>query len=253
MVIFLGGVGTSWGQEEKTELGIGFDMTYVTKYIWRGYDLFDDHGAIQPSVYADLFGTGFSVNVWGSIPLGTGSNMGNGGINQLQEYDYTLAYGYSLFEDQTYQLDMGVNYIYYDFPKLGSSADTQEIGVSLSLPKLINIGEVALIPGYYGCKLWPTDSGLEDDVAGGYHSFSLSLDLPIPTTEQTLSMFTDINYNDGLFGSDHDWSHVSFGISTSLAIKSITITPSINYQLSMDDSVNPENELYGGVTLAFSF
>ncbi len=33
----------------------------VSKYIWRGYDLFDDHGAFQPSVNADLFGTGLEV------------------------------------------------------------------------------------------------------------------------------------------------------------------------------------------------
>ena len=60
--------------------------------------------------------------------MGTGSNHQSGGINQWQEYDYTLWYGTTLFEGEKYALDVGANYIYYDFPKLNHMADTQEIG-----------------------------------------------------------------------------------------------------------------------------
>lgn len=53
-------------EKEKAKLGIEFDAAWVSKYIWRGFDLYDDRAAFQPSIDFDLFGTGFSVNVWGS-------------------------------------------------------------------------------------------------------------------------------------------------------------------------------------------
>lgn len=239
-------------QETDAKLGIDLDATYVSKYIWRGYDLFDDHAAFQPSVNLDLFDTGFSINVWGSIPMGTGSNGHGDGINIWQEYDYTAAYAYSFFEDEIYALDFGVNYIYFHFPKLNHMADTQEIGAGVAMPNLLKIGDSALVPSYYAGKLWPTSSGA-GDVAGGYHSFALSYDLAIPETDYSLSLFTDINYNDGLFGSDNDWSHATFGISTSVEVGPVTVTPFLNYQASMDDSVNDEDELYGGISVSFSF
>ncbi len=238
--------------EEVGKLAVDLDATYVSKYIWRGYDLFDDHAAFQPSGNIDLFGTGFSLNVWGAIPMGTGSNGHGDGINVWQEYDYTAAYGFSVFEDEVYALDFGANYIYFHFPKLNHMADTQEIGVSVAMPNLLKIGDSALVPSYYVGKLWPTSSGA-GDVAGGYHTFALSYDLAIPETDYSLSLFTDINYNDGLFGSDNDWSHATFGVSTSMDVGPVSVTPFLNYQLSMDDSVNDDDELYGGVSVSFSF
>lgn len=258
--ILVGLAATCRADDGAAKLAIDFDATYVSKYIWRGYDLFDDHAALQPSVNLDLFGSGFSANVWGSIPMGSSSNRHHGlevtdGINILQEYDYTIAYNTSLFQDQFYALDLGVNYIYYDFPKVNSMLvpDTQEIGISAALPNLIKIGDTALVPSYYGGKLWPSDSHLGFDVAGGYHSFALGCDLPIPETAYALSLSADINYNDGMFGSDHDWSHATLGISTSVPVGRVTFTPFLSYQISMDESVNYEEELYGGLSVSVSF
>jgi len=238
--------------QETSSLAINASTSYVSKYIWRGYDLFDDHAALQPSVTMDLFQTGFGVNVWGSIPMGTGSNHDSGGINSLQEYDYTLSYGTTLFEEEKYAVALGANYIYYDLIKLNHMADTQELGMSVSLPNLLIIGENALIPRYYYGQLWPTSSGCPD-VAGAYHSLGLSYDLAIPNTKQRLTFASDMNYNDGLFTSDHDWSHATLGVSTGFEVSAFTITPFLNYQVSMDDSVNPDDELFGGVTVSVSF
>ena len=237
-------------QDEPPKLAIDLDTTYVSKYIWRGYDLFDDHAAFQPSVNLDLFGSGFSVNAWGSIPMGSGN-----GINDFQEYDYTLAYSTSVFADQPYALDLGANYIYYDFPKVNSRAvpDTQELGLSCALPNLIKIGNSALVPSYYIGKLWPTYSSLGFDVAGGYHSFALGYELSIPKTDYSLNLSTDINYNDGMFGADHDWSHATIGLSSSLPVGPATFTPFLYYQISLDESVNNEDELFGGISASISF
>jgi len=248
--------GMAPGQEDQGDnggMGVTVDATYVSKYVWRGYDLFDDHGALQPSVDVDLFGTGFGVNVWGSIPMGTGSNGHSDGINIWQEYDYTLSYGLTLFEDECYALDIGTNYIYYHFPKLNHKADTQEIGVGVALPNLIMIGDSALVPSYYGGKLWPTSSGQSDEISGGYHTFGLSYDLGIPNTEYAITLASDINYNDGLFGSDQDWSHATVGIFTSVEVGPVSVSPSLSYQISMDDSVNPNDEFWAGISGYFLY
>ena len=49
--------------EAEGVLGFTFDNTYSSKYMWRGYDLFGANGAYMPSLDADLFGTGWSINV----------------------------------------------------------------------------------------------------------------------------------------------------------------------------------------------
>ncbi len=241
---------TSWSQEtEKSKsLGITADMTLVTKYLWYGYDVFDDHGAYQPSINWDIFNTGFSVNVWGSFPIGSGNEV-------LKELDYSVAYSTTFFEEEIYAVDLGVNYIYYDFPRVNSRfvPDTHEVGVSVALPNLIKIGDSALVPSYHGAKLWPADSELGFDVAGGIHTLGLGYDFTIPNTEQVLSLSADVNYNDGLFAADHDWSHATLGISTSFEVGPVSLTPFINYQISMDDSVNPDDDFWGGLSVSMSF
>lgn len=241
---------TGWSQETEqvSSIGLTADMTVATKYIWRGYDLFDDHGAYQPSVNWDIFDTGFSVNLWGSFPFGSGNEV-------FKELDYTIAYGTTLFEEDSYALDLGVNYIYYDFPKVSSRfvPDSHEIGVNIALPHLFTIGDNALVPSYYCGKLWPADSGLDSDIAGGYHALGLGYDLKLPGIEQALSLWADVNYNDGLFDADHDWSHATLGVSTCFEMGSVRMTPFIGYQITMDHSVNIDDEFWGGLSVNISF
>jgi hypothetical protein len=62
-----------------------------------------------------------------------------------------------------------------------------------------------------------------------------------------------VNYNDGILGADHDWSHATLGLSTSFELEPVTLTPFLNYQISMDESVNDEDEIYGGISITLDF
>jgi hypothetical protein len=53
------------------------DVTYTSKYMWRGFNVYGSHGAIQPSVDFALE-NGFSANVWMSMPVGSGENDAGG-------------------------------------------------------------------------------------------------------------------------------------------------------------------------------
>ena len=97
---------TAWSQVDDPKLGVDVDMTFVSKYMWRGYDIFDDHGAFHPSVDFDLYQTGFNLNFWGAVPFG-------GGNDDLNELDYTLGYSRTFFDDETYAMEFMTQYIYY--------------------------------------------------------------------------------------------------------------------------------------------
>ena len=237
--------------QQASSLGFDFDLSFYTKYMWRGYDFYDDHAAFQPSLTYNLFDTGFSANVWGSLPFGSGNEEWN-------ELDYTFAYHATLMEDTPTALDFGVHYAYFDFFKANRFADIQELAADLALPNLFPIGPGCLVPSYFVTKNWPNKSSTPD-VSGWFHIFGLSYDLPVPCifvpdTTRTLNFYTNLIYNDGFLDADHDWSALILGVTSSgVNLGPVNIQPSIHYQFSMDDSVDNENEFWAGVSLYYSF
>lgn len=247
------------------KLGIDVDFTFVSKYLWRGYDLLDDKSAIQPSINVDLWGSGFSVNVWASYAGGGGNGTTSDRTSTFSrvdatEYDYTVAYEHSLFEGQSYATDITANYIYYDFIDApDTSADAQELGVGFAWP---NICPGGIVPSYYVGKIWASKSKsvLTGEYGGWIHILGLGYDVAVPgflpeVPEQIISLSADVTYNDG-FGSataDHDWSHATFGVSTEIALGELTFTPTVYYQSSFEDSINTEDELWVSLSLAYSF
>ncbi|MBW8017984.1 MAG: hypothetical protein FVQ82_17580 [Planctomycetes bacterium] len=244
---------------------ISFDTTWVSKYLWRGFDLTDDKAAIQPSVNIDL-GSGLSANVWASY--GGASNTVN-----ATEYDYTLTYSGTACEDTTNEMAYALSWVYYDFIDGPSSdADAQEINLSIAMPSLCPNG---IVPSYTIVKIWASESdSASSSLSGWFHVVGLDYGLNVGNIfennpEQVINLSMDATYNGsaGLPGSldkstgavtrsnvDHDWSHITLGASTAIELPGAgTLTPAIYYQISMDKSVNPENELWTGVSWGFTF
>ncbi len=71
--------------------------------------------------------------------------------------------------------------------------------------------------------------------------------------EQTLSLTWEITYNDGVYGSEADWSHSTGGLSTTFEWKGVAFAPAANYQWSFEDTVNDEDEFYASFGIAYSF
>ena len=249
---------TGFTQAEQDKLGVEVDVTWVSKYLWHGFPVFDDQPAFHPSINLDLYDTGFSIKVWGAF--GDASR-----VKTYQEFDYTLAYDCRAFEGANYATDIRFNFIFYDFKEWG--IDKHEVGAGFTWP---NICPTGIVPGYYFGCMWPRthygtgDSYLQGDASGFIHVFSLAYDLTVPgflpdTDEQVLNLTTDLTYNDGYgarYGgptADHDWSHTTFGIATDIAIGELTFTPAVYYQISMDKSVNDEDELVTGLSMSYSF
>jgi len=253
VVVMLGAAGFVQAEEQakKGELHGAIDVTYLSQYIWRGFEVFGKHGAIQPSINLDLFGTGFGISTVAHVPMGSGYVDG-------QRWDYSLYYHNMLFEGEAYQTDYTLSYVYYNYPRLSShtrcSWDLQEINAMLSWPKIIPGG---VVPSYVLVRLWPSNSGSDVSQAAGWaHIFMLDYgwvikDLTPEIPEQVLNLHAEIVYNDGAdprpFGTgvDHDLSNAVLGISTNFDLgHNLTFTPGLYCQKTLDKSVCEHDSLF---------
>jgi len=248
------------------DLGVTLDATWVSKYIWRGFDRLDDKAAFQPSMMVDLFNTGFHVGVWGSW---AGASQNNGAVSTVgaTELNYILSYKNRINEGEALQVDYAVNYIYYDFVKRASKQfDAHEVSLSVALPQVTGIG---LVPRYSVAYLWNARSGgPARDLTGWIHEFGLDYNLVvcdlIPNNpEQVFTFSWDITYNDGagqMYPApgrgkvEHDWSHMTWGVTTDIAAPwGGSFRPGLYWQNSWEDSVNTQDELWLALSYSLSF
>lgn len=242
-------------QADKGDLGFTFDTAYVSKYMWNGFNFYGhDNGAIQPSMDVDLWGTGFGATFWASYALKSGSR-------DLEEFDYILYYSGQFLDDTAFATDYTVSWLYFDFYDAPTRAlDLQELMAQFSWPELLPSG---VVPSYTVGKLWPAKSGSAaiKHIGGWIHVLGLGYGVTMPgltaeDPEQVISLLADLAYNDGFGapGADHDWSHATFGASTSFSVaENLAFTPAVYYQMSMEDSVNPDDEVWATLSLTYGF
>ncbi len=252
---------------QDADLSGAIGITWDSKYIWRGFDIYEDHSAIHPFIDLDLYGTGFGVNI-------TAHRANAGEYENSERWDYTLYYAGSAYEQETYATQYMVGYRYYNYPDNTShktdSADLQEIHALLSWPNLLGVEN--LVPRYCIVKMWPSNSHTaigaaspSTGTASGFaHIFMLDYALTVQgllpdTAEQVLNFHTELVYNDGVGPGgqnvDQDWSNFVFGVSTNFDLaNNLTFTPGVFHQITMDDSVNDDkDETWASMTMAYKF
>lgn len=246
--------------QAQGELHGAVDVTFQTKYIWRGFDVYDDTSGTQPSVTLDLFDTGFGLSVMGH-------RANSSGYENAERWDYTLFYKNALFDGESYATQYMLGWVYYNYPDLRAKwADLQEIHAVLSWPKILPVE--GLVPTYVLVKLWPSSSNswvssnldlstkpptASAGTASGFaHIFMLDYALPIEgflpdVPEQVLRLHSEFVYNDGVGPAgqdvDSDWSNAVFGIATDFELaENVTLTPGVYHQITMDRSVNDDKD-----------
>jgi len=242
----------------QDELHGAVDVTYQSKYIWRGIDIYGDKSAIQPSVNLDLYGTGFGVSV-------EGHRANSSGYEDGERWDYTLFYKNAFFGGESYATQYMLGWRYFNFPNMSSQEfDLQEIHAVLSWPEILPAE--GLVPTYVLVKLWPSESGstVGGNASGFAHIFMLDYGLPIEgllpdVPEQVLRLHSEIVFNDGVdprgIGVDHDWTNAVFGIATDFELaENVTLTPGIYHQITMDKTINEDSdETWATVGLKYEF
>lgn len=244
------------------DVAVTFDVTYTSKYIWRGFDLLDDTSAWQPSVNMQ-WANGFGANVWASYPGSGGTPGGNdpaiyNSRVDMTEYNYTLTYSGSILEN-CYQTDYTIGWRYYDFIDTASEKrDLQEVFAEIAMPNLLEGG---IVPHAAAYQMWSAQGGsdvLVRDWTGTIYVLGFNYGWTFEQApEMPMTFMWDIVYNDGTGGNaiDHDWSHMVWGLKTSLdcPFTGGKLVPAIYFQNSFDDSVNTEDELWGGISYSITF
>jgi hypothetical protein len=267
-VVFLLVVG-SFAQAQDPELHGSVDFTYQSKYVWRGFDVYDDKSAMQPSLDLDLFGTGFGVNLMSH-------RANSSGFEATERWDYMLYYQNILCPDQTHALMYRLGWVYYNFPQgHNQDADLQEMYAILSLPKICPSG---IIPTYVLAKLSPNSSsslvasnvdlstGLpsKGTASGWAHIFMLDYPLTVggilpDTPEQVFNLHSEVIFNDGVGPAgqdvDSDWSNAVFGVTTGIDLTDdIVLTPGVFHQITMEESVNDDkDETWVNLSMTYKF
>ena len=266
-VILLGAAGLVQAQEG--ELSGTLDVTYLSKYVWRGFDIYGDKSAIQPSIDLDLYGTGFGINIMGH--RANSSEYENG-----ERWDYTLYYRNRLFEGESYVTNYHLGWVYYNYPDQPSKGSTaapnaslQELQAVLSWPKICQAG---IVPSYVLVKMWPAESdsysgsssGTTGTASGFAHIFMLDYPLAVPgfvpeTPEQILNLHAELVYNDGVGPAgqdiDQDWSNAVFGVSTNFDLAdNLILTTGVYHQVTMENTVNDDKaETWVSVGMKYAF
>ncbi|MCF7892106.1 MAG: hypothetical protein K9L87_03315 [Candidatus Omnitrophica bacterium] len=226
-------------------------QTYVSRYIWRGQDLYGNNdGAYQPSLDISLpkliYDTDLAFNVWGSFPLSAGHQDG-------EELDYTITLSKEIYKD----LNLSLGYTYFDFPNASSDSDVQEPWISLSLAKIPGLGIDISFDLFAGYDFKAASGGPDE---GWYYSWGLGTEIPLPhlvlfQEGQTLSLAV-VNWgNDGVADLEPNSLYATeLSLSTSYAFGKFSISPSFNYTINHEEKINNgDEEVWGGVEVSYAF
>lgn len=243
-------------EEEKPSAD--FSVAFLSKYVWRGFELSKDSLVIQPSSTVGY--KGFSANLWGNLDTDPYTpSRENDETNNWNETDLTLAYSRGFFDDF---LGAELGYIYY---ALDSADDSQEFYVSLGLdtllaPTLTVYKEFAHYTSWYillgiSHSFEFTDWMSLELAASGSYLYSQDKDAYPEVNNDCMSDDDEMrNFHDGLISASLPMTFAEYW----------TVTPTVSYTFPLSSdaenliecssySGNDNKFLYGGVNVSFAF
>jgi hypothetical protein len=213
---------------------LSFQVDTMSRYIWRGFDLFaPNNGAFQPSATYTFGDSGFSANVWTSFALGD-----RGIYRYDDEIDLTLTYAFKTPE--AYSLSVGMIHYgwYFDRHFTLRNSTTQEFFVTAGLPTAFlqpNLSvyyDVTMGTGLYAC---------------------LKVGQVVPLAENLpLNLSAALGYNSRQWIDSSGFSDLTIGAA--LPIKAggrLTIVPLVNFTFVFLREVNPYDEYWFGLSLIY--
>jgi len=187
-----------------------FECDVVSTFMWRGWDLYDNRPALQPSVTYAFGNSGLSVNVWASFIL-----KDRDVDKELDEVDFTVNYDFQVSENLSLSVGM-INYGYYFVHDYSfKDGNTQEFYITAGLPRFI-LGPAVSV--YYDINL---GKGLYVELSVG-HPFTL-------TEKLNLELGASLGYNSKLYIDESGISDLNISASLPFSTGRLRIAPSVNY------------------------
>jgi len=225
-------------------------VSYVSKYMWRGFDVLDGDPAVQPEMTLGFGDTGIYMGVWASYALRSRSEW-----EIWDEWDYYAGYSFGLLKGTSIELGIDMNYTYFHYPEQNKYVDSQEVALAFKMPALLAVEETKFIP--YG-GIYRSFEAHHSDLQQRAWWVKLGMEvktlLPV-RKDQELTMYAETFHNDGAatMETDSGFSHIATGAKTSFDIAGFSLTPGINYQWTLEETVNPENEFWFTISIGRSF
>jgi len=253
LVLSMGGM----TQAEESQLKGVFDVTYMSRLMDKGGQYYGHQGGWLQTLDLDLWDTGLGLAV-------SHREATSGGYVNSERFDYVAYYKNRLFAGEKYATDYKVGWVYHQFPDQPTEAGNYYEGVvTLSWCDLLPAG---ICPFYTVAYETPAGSGYGNRTSSGWwHQFGFDCGVKLPGLpglpgigpafeDQTFRLSADVAYRDGLGGTDHDWSHATFGLSTVYEItEGWTFIPGVYHQISMEDTVSKEDVTYAVLSLQSKF
>jgi hypothetical protein len=231
---FLGAVPYAVLAEEEVPTADA-SVAFLSKYVWRGFELSDGSMVIQPSITTAY--KGFSGNLWGNFD----TDYEPAGGQKWNETDFTLSY------DGSYEkFGYGGGWIYY---ALDGTDDTQEFYGTVSYDVLL----APTLTIYYDT----------DHFAGAWYA-----NLAFSHTFMIAEKYgLDLGLSFGYLDDNEDYNALHNGLlSASMSFpinKYFAITPELYWSFPLSNDAedyitaasisNDDQFIYGGVSASFSF
>ena len=237
----------------SAEQGLAVDIDITQRYMWRGLDLLDDTGALQPSVTWDA-GRRWYLGAWGSFALerGNGCTEITGEIcRDWDEIDfYAGVYG-SLAEGSRWQADWDASLTYFWFMHQDRKADTAELALSVAFPRLIAKDG----PHPYLAYFYNRGAQVEGD--RGYWLIG-GVEQAFDFAGRTLGFDLNLTYKNGDAGlwSYSGFTNANLRLYLSYPLGGGELIPAINLQKALADrgnAIGPEDVVWGNVMFSYSF
>ncbi len=214
-----------------SEVGFQPEVTVVSKYIWRGFDtIVDDRPAIQPSVTVTFGKSGLWFNAWSAFALAD---------TDFVELDLIAGYDRALPKDLTLSAGVG----YFTFPSMSHYPDKNS-----ATPEIYAGLTTCALPFSPGLTLY-YDFNLGDGV---YATLCLTHDFDLKY--KTIHTCALIGYTRQYkaIGVDPGISDICLGVSTDVDVKGFVLTPSLNYVIVPNETINDEDEVWFGLSVGWS-
>ncbi len=274
------------------ELNSSIEASYMSKYMWHGFEVYGSRSASSLDFTVELDDSGFYFGAQYITPNGSG-NVNSRYFNEedpdivsvsdMAKYIYYGGYMVSLFDGEVFKTDIDIRYQYHDYYKMSSQVlDQQEASLFAQWTEILPYG---FSPYYKATYVWDGNRGTRKQLMldpgfpptwsyegndrnshlrGWLHLVGLALDVPLDMPEIGMSSirFTvDTEYNDGVVGTQDitrgggsEFTHMTWGAETELQAGPGSLSLGLFYQHALaDDYVYINNTFYSTIAYKLMF
>lgn len=222
----------SFSSSAIPQVKMSSNVTLVSRYIWRGFDTInDDKPAVQPSLTLNLGDSGLWFNLWSAIALTD---------TDFVELDLIVGYDRVLSKDIVLLTGIG----YFTFPSYPNYPDKNSASPEIYLGTTFS--SIPLSPrltAYY-------DFNLGD---GFYMTLDLQKCFPLAGRAFCSTFLLGYTTQYSSIGVDSGFSDICFGLSTNFILGKLMLTPSLNYVIVPNETINQEDEIWAGLSINYDF